>query len=106
MGRARKHKVKYVQPGYRRRARATQPSPTERIAHLSPTQVLERITRATLHQKELDAELAALIDHAVELGIGWPDIAHRLGVTRQAARQHYQRRHRDDPAECGHDDAA
>ena len=27
------------------------------------------------------------MDQAVALGIGWPDIAHRLGVTRQAARQ-------------------
>jgi len=106
MGRARKRKVKYVQPGYRHRAHAGPPSPTERIARLTPDQVLDRITRARLHQKELDAELAALIDHAVDLGIGWPDIAHRLGVTRQAARQHYQRRHRDDTAEPSQDDAA
>jgi hypothetical protein len=106
MGRARKQKVKHVQPGYRYRARAAPANPTERIARLSPSQVLERITRARLHQKKLDAELAALIDHAVELGVGWPDIAHRLGVTRQAARQHYQRRHRDDTAEPSQDDAA
>jgi hypothetical protein len=106
MGRARKRKVKYVQPGYRHRARAAPSSPTERIARLSPAQVLERITRARLHQKELDAELTALIDHAVEVGIGWPDIADRLGVTRQAARQQYQRRHRDDTAERSQDDAA
>ena len=76
------------------------------MARLAPAQVLERITRTRLHQKELDAELAALIDHAVRLGIGWPDIAHRLGVTRQAARQHYQRRHRDDSVERSQDDAA
>jgi hypothetical protein len=106
MGRARKHKVKYVQPGYRHRARAAPPSPTERISRLSPGQVLERITRARLEQKELDAELAALIDHAVALSVGWPDIARGLGVTRQAARQHYQRRHRDDTAEPSQDDAA
>jgi hypothetical protein len=105
-GRARKQKVKYVQPGYRHRARAAPPSSTERMARLSPAQVLERITRARLHQKELDAELAALIDYAVELHIGWPDIAHRLGVTRQAARQHYQRHHRDDSDGRSHDDAA
>jgi len=42
-----------------------------------------------------EAELASLIDHAVDEGIGWPEIADRLGVTRQAARQHYQCRHRD-----------
>jgi len=106
MGRARKQKVKYVQPGYRHRARATPPSSTERIARLSPVQVLERLIRARLQQKELDAELAALIDHAVALGVGWPDIAHRPGVTRQAVRQHYQRRHRDDADSRSHDDAA
>ena len=106
VGRARKHKVKYVQPGYRHRARAAPPSSRERIARLFPAQVLERITRARQHQKELDAELAALVDHAVELHIGWPDIAHRLGVSRQAARQHYQRRHRDDIAQPRQDDAA
>jgi hypothetical protein len=106
MGRARKRKVKYVQPGYRHRARAAPPRPAKRIARLSRPQVLERITRARLHQKELDAELAALIDQAVALGIGWPGIAHRLGVTRQAARQHYQRRHRNDTAERSQNDAA
>ena len=106
MGRVRKRKVKYVQPGYRHRARAAPPSPIERTARLSRPQVLERITRARLHQKELDAELAALIDQGVALGIGWPDIAHRLGVTRQAARQHYQRRHRADAAERSLNDAA
>jgi hypothetical protein len=47
-------------------------------------------------QQEAEAELAALIDQAVGLGIGWPEIADHLGVTRQAARQHYQRRHRKD----------
>jgi hypothetical protein len=106
MGRARKQKVKYVQPGYRHRARAAPPSPAERVTRLSPAQVLERITRARLHQKELDAELAALIDHAVALGVSWPDIALRLGVTRQAARQHYQRRHRGDSDGRRHADAA
>jgi hypothetical protein len=106
MGRARKRKVKYVQPGYRHRAPAAPPRPAERIARLSPPQVLERIARAGLHQKEVDAELAALIDQAVSLGIGWPDIAQRLGVTRQAARQHYQRRHREGSAGRGQDDAA
>jgi hypothetical protein len=57
--------------------------------------VLERISRARLQRDELDAELALLIDHAVSLRIGWPDIARCLGVSRQAARQHYQRRHHD-----------
>jgi predicted ArsR family transcriptional regulator len=64
--------------------------------------VLDRITRATLQQEELDAELAALIDHAVALGVSWPDIARRLGVSRQAARQHYQRRHRGEGTRKDH----
>jgi predicted transcriptional regulator len=57
--------------------------------------VLEHIEHARLARDEAEAELAVLIDQAVDLGIGWPEIAVRVGVTRQAARQHYQRRHRD-----------
>ena len=34
-------------------------------------------------------------DRAVTLGIGWPGITGNLGVSRQAAPQHYQRRHRN-----------
>lgn len=66
--------------------------PAGRIAPLPAAKVLERIAQARLQRDELDAELALLIDHAVRLGIGWPDIAQCLGVSRQAARQHYQRR--------------
>jgi hypothetical protein len=62
---------------------------------MSPSQVLERTGRARHAQQEAEAELAVLVDHAVGLGIGWPEIGDRLGVTRRAARQHYQRRHRD-----------
>jgi hypothetical protein len=80
--------------GDRTREPATPPSPAERIARLSPAKVLERISRARLQRDELNAELALLIDHAVSLKIGWPDIARCLGVSRQAARQHHQRRHR------------
>jgi len=79
----------------RARESVAPPGPAERIARLSPAKVLERISRARLQRDELDAELALLIDHAVSLRIGWPEIAARLGVTRQAARQHHQRRHRD-----------
>ena len=57
--------------------------------------MLERIEDARVVQQEAEAELAVLIDQAVILGIAWPEIATRLGVSRQAARQHYQRRHRD-----------
>jgi hypothetical protein len=57
-------------------------------------QVLEQIERTRVAQQKAEAALAKLVDQAVGLGIGWPEIAARLGVTRQAARQHYQRRHR------------
>jgi hypothetical protein len=95
-------KVKYVQPGWRHRAPAAPPTPGQRAARLSPQQVLEKITRARIAREDAEAELAALIDHAVASGIGWPEIARRLGVSRQAARQHYQRRHRDEGAGQGH----
>jgi len=58
------------------------------------TQVLEQIERTRVAQRKAEAALANLVDQAVGLGIGWPAIAARLGVTRQAARQHYERRHR------------
>lgn len=91
-----------MQPGYRHRAPAASPGPEQRAARLSPAQVLERITRARIQRDEAEAELAALTDRAVALGIGWPDIARHLGVSRQVARQHYQRRHRDDSARQDH----
>jgi predicted transcriptional regulator len=59
------------------------------------TQVLEQIERTRVAQRRAEAALAKLVDQAVGLGIGWPEIADLLGVTRQAARQHYHRRHRD-----------
>jgi len=80
---------------YQARRPAALPGPAEKIARLPAAKVLEQISRVRLQRDELDAELALLIDHAVSLGIGWPDIARCLGVSRQAARQHYQRRHRD-----------
>lgn len=62
--------------------------PSER----SVTEMLERIERGRSARDEAEATLDALVDRAVDLGIGWPEIAARLGVTRQAARQRYQRR--------------
>jgi hypothetical protein len=56
--------------------------------------VLEQIERTRVAQRRAEAALAKLVDQAVGLGVGWPEIAARLDVTRQAARQHYQRRHR------------
>lgn len=109
MGKGRRRagpRVKYVQPGYRHRARAAPPGPAQRIGQLSPSQTLERIARARIQREELDAELGLLTVHAVSLGIGWPEIAARLGVSRQAARQHYQRRHRGEVDRDDHQDDA
>jgi len=57
-------------------------------------QVLEQIERTRVAQRRAEATLAKLVDRAVGLGVGWPEIAARLGVTRQAARHYYQRRRR------------
>src|SRR5690348_10804012 len=67
----------------------------QRVTKLAAPQVLAQIEHAQHARDEAEAQLVLLIDHAVDLGIGWPEIAARLGITRQAARQHYQRRHRD-----------
>lgn len=88
-------RVKPVPPRWRHQEAAEQTDSAQRVTHLSAPQVLTRIERARLARDEAEAELAVLIDHAVGLGIGWPQIALRLKVTRQAARQHYQRRHRE-----------
>ncbi|HUB41713.1 MAG TPA: hypothetical protein VMA72_22945 [Streptosporangiaceae bacterium] len=58
------------------------------------TEILERLKRGRSARDEAEVALDALVDRAVDLGIGWPEIAAQLGVTRQAARQRYQRRHR------------
>jgi hypothetical protein len=60
--------------------------------------VLEKITRARIAREKAGQELTALADHAVAVGAGWPEIGGRLGVSQQAARQQYQRRHRGDTA--------
>jgi hypothetical protein len=95
VGRA-KRRAKRVQPVGRRRQEApTQPPGQAQAASRMPAaQLLEQIERTRIAQRRAEAALAKLIDQAVGLGIGWPEIAARLGVTRQAARQHYQRRHR------------
>jgi predicted transcriptional regulator len=95
MGKSRRRsspRVKQGRSGWQRQVPAESAGPTPRVDCLSAAQVLERIERARLARDEAEAELAGLIDHAVGLSVGWPEIAARLGVTRQAARQHYQRR--------------
>lgn len=63
--------------------------PTQRPS----AEILERIRSVRVERDRAEAKLDALVDRAVGLGIGWPEIAARLGVTRQAARQRHQRRH-------------
>jgi hypothetical protein len=88
-------RVNHVQPRWRQQAPTEPAGSAQRVTHRSARQVLEQIEHARFARDEAEAELAVLIDHAVDLGVGWPEIAVRLRVTRQAARQHYQRRHRD-----------
>jgi predicted transcriptional regulator len=87
-------RVRHGRPGSQQQQAPVEPAgPAPRVGRLSAAQVLEQIEHARLARDEAEAELAVLIDHAVGLNVGWPEIAARLGVTRQAARQHYQRRH-------------
>jgi hypothetical protein len=89
-------RVKHAQPRGSQQAPVELAGSTQRVTHPSAVQVLKQIEHVRHVRDEADEELAMLIDHAVDMGIGWPEIAAPLGVTRQAARQHYQRRHRDD----------
>ena len=89
-------RAKHVQSRSRQQASAEPAGTARRVTHLSVPQMLEQIEHARRVRDQAEAELATLIDHAIDEGIGWPEIAARLGVTRQAARQHYQRRHRED----------
>jgi hypothetical protein len=59
----------------------------------SAGEILDRLKRARSARDAAQAEVDVLVDGAVGLGIGWPEIAQELGVSRQAARQRYQRRH-------------
>ena len=88
-------RVKHVPSRRRQQAPAEPARSPQRVTHLSASQMLDQIEHARHVRDEAEAELATLIDHAVDQGIGWPEIAARLGVTRQAARQQHQRRHRD-----------
>jgi hypothetical protein len=88
MPRARK-----VQPDRRDQAPARQPAPPKRVIQLSAAELLEQIRQVRIERDDAETELAMLINAAVSQGLGWPQVASQLGVTRQAARQQYQRRH-------------
>jgi len=85
MGKSKRQtKVRRVQPEWH--PGPAEPSgPQQQVSQLSPPQLLEQIERARLARDAAEAELAVLTDRAVNLGIGWPEIATRLGVTRLPA---------------------
>jgi hypothetical protein len=85
-------RVKQGRAAWQQQAPAVPSGPTRRVSRLSATQVLEQIENTRLARDEAEAELDVLIDNAIGLSVGWPEIAARLGVTRQAARQRCQRR--------------
>ena len=91
-------RARHTRPERRHPARVQPAARQQQVSKPSPSQVLEEINRARLAREDAEAELEVLVDCAVDLGIGWPEIATQLCVTRQAARQHYQRRHRDGPS--------
>jgi len=62
-------------PGWQQQAPAEPTGPAQRVSRLSAAQVLEQIEHARLVRDEAEAELAVLIDHAVGLSVGWPEIA-------------------------------
>jgi hypothetical protein len=76
-----------------RHATAPLPDPLKGVSHLPEAELLDQIRLARVDRDDAEADLAKLIDAAVSHGVGWPQIASQLGVTRQAARQQYQRRH-------------
>jgi len=60
-----------------------------RVAGDSLTSALEHLVEQQ-HAAEEAVELE--VNRLVSLGLGWPQIAHALGVSRQAARQRWVRR--------------
>ncbi len=91
--------AKRVQPGRHDQEPANHPGPPQPVARSSVPELLERIKDVRIERDEAEDALASLIDAAVRQGIGWPQIAVQLGVTRQAARQQYLRHH---PRRQGH----
>ena len=91
-----------MQPDRRDQSLADQHGPSRPVTRLSAPEVLEQIRYVRIERDDVEAELAKLIDAAVSQGVGWPQIASQLGVTRQAARQQYLRRHPDGGSHGAH----
>jgi len=79
-----------------------QPRVPQPAAPSSAPELLEQIKNVRIERDKAEAELAILVDAAVRQGVGWPQVALQLGVTRQAARQQYLRRHTDDRVRRDH----
>jgi hypothetical protein len=62
------------------------------LAADAPNGELGRLARLIGEHRRISAELDMEIDRLVNADIGWPVIAHALGVSRQAARQRHERR--------------
>jgi hypothetical protein len=95
-------RARKAQPDRRDQAPARPSSPPKRVTKLSNAELLEQIRQVRIERDDAETELAMLIDAAVSQGLGWPQIASQLGVTRQAARQQYQRRHFGGASHQGH----
>lgn len=79
-----------------------QPRVPQPATRSSAPELLEQIKNVRIERDEAEAELAILVDAAVRQGVGWPQVALQLDVTRQAARQQYLRRHVDDRVHRDH----
>lgn len=93
MGRGRRAGQKVRRAQTTQEQSAARASSAGRSSGRSARELLERIRLVRAAQEEAEAELGLLVDDAVALGIGWPEIATELGVTRQAASQNYLQRH-------------
>lgn len=95
-------RARKAQPDRRDQAPARPSSSPKRVTQLSDVELLEQIKQVRIERDDAETELAMLIDTAISQGLGWPQIASQLGVTRQAARQQYQRRHFGGASHQGH----
>jgi hypothetical protein len=85
MGRSKRPaKLRDAQPGPQHQEPGGPSGPAQRISQLSPARVLDRIERAQLARQATEAELRALVDHAVGLRIGWPEIAAQIRMSGQS----------------------
>lgn len=86
MGQARRRarqKGRQLRTAPRRDAVSDRARGAQQLSDGSVRQVLERIKLARDARDEAETELSVLVDEAVALGVGWPEIAAELGVSRQ-----------------------